>query len=145
MFLCNTSAIKEWSYFLSQILPLMNRSAGWVSADQAEDATVAMVTALQQDGLSASRPPLNPNLTSGMEHVFQYASSESEQESTDPRTPARGSMPLPKAVLYLVVAALAVVAVAYAIVGHLLRDVINDFVGMCCFLTPPPPPPFTHA
>lgn len=130
MFLCNTSAIKDWSYFLSQILPLMNRTAGWVSMDPPEDVTTTMVTALQPDGMSGSHPPLHSNHTSGMEHVSQYSYSESDQTSTDYRPPARDSMPLPKAVLYLVMAALVVVAVAYAIVGHLLRDVVNDFVGM---------------
>ncbi|TKS74930.1 hypothetical protein D9C73_009013 [Collichthys lucidus] len=81
-----------------------------------------MVTALQPDSaMSASNPPLNTNHTSGMEHVFQYSYSESDLLYTDYRTPARDSIPLPKAVLYLVMAALVVVAVAYAIVGHLVE------------------------
>lgn len=132
MFLCNTSAIKDWSYFLSQILPLMNKTTGLVSIDKAETVTtVTVVTALQPDGaVSASKPPLNSNQTSGMEHVFQYSYSESDLLYTDYRTPVRDSIPLPKAVLYLVMAALVVVAVAYAIVGHLVKDVVNDFVGM---------------
>lgn len=133
MFLCNTSAIKDWSYFLSQILPLMNKTTGLVNQgiDKAEAVTTTMVTALQPDsGMSASKPPLNSNHTSGMEHVFQYSYSESDLLYTDYRTPARDSIPLPKAVLYLVMAALVVVAVAYAIVGHLVKDVVNDFVGM---------------
>lgn len=131
MFLCNTSAIKDWSYFLSQILPLMNKTTGLVNMDKAEDVTTTMVTALQPDSaMSASNPPLNSNHTSGMEHVSQYSYSESDLLYTDYRTPARDSMPLPKAVLYLVMAALVVVAVAYAIVGHLVKDVVNDFVGM---------------
>ncbi|XP_062251598.1 uncharacterized protein LOC133960776 [Platichthys flesus] len=113
MFLCNTSAIKDWSYFLSQILPLMNKTTGLVSIDKAE-------------AVATSSPPLHSNHTSGMEHVFQ--SSESDLLFTDHRTPGRDPIPLPKAVLYLVVAALVVVAVAYAIVGHLVKDVVNDFV-----------------
>ncbi|XP_018545844.1 uncharacterized protein LOC108892644 isoform X1 [Lates calcarifer] len=130
MFLCNTSAIKDWSYFLSQILPLMNKTTGLVSIDKAETVTTTMVTALQPDSaMSASNPPLNSNHTSGMEHVFQYSYSESDLLYTDYRTPVRDSIPLPKAVLYLVMAALVVVAVAYAIVGHLVKDVVNDFVG----------------
>ncbi|XP_030289436.1 uncharacterized protein LOC115591659 [Sparus aurata] len=130
MFLCNTSAIKDWSYFLSQILPLMNKTSGLVNMNKAEDVTTTMVTALQPDSaMSASNPPLNSNHTSGMEHVFQYSYSESDLLYTDYRTPARDSIPLPKAVLYLVMAALVVVAVAYAIVGHLVKDVVNDFVG----------------
>ncbi|KAM7012261.1 uncharacterized protein LKV04_022782 [Tautogolabrus adspersus] len=130
MFLCNTSAIKDWSYFLSKILPLMNKTTGLVSMDKAEDVTTTMVTALQPDSsMSASNPPLDSNHTSGMEHVFQYSYSESDLLFTDYRTPARDSIPLPKAVLYLVMAALVVVAVAYAIVGHLVKDVVNEFVG----------------
>ncbi|CAJ1059434.1 uncharacterized protein LOC116695251 [Xyrichtys novacula] len=129
MFLCNTSAIKDWSYFLSQILPLMNKTTGLVNMDKAEDVTTTMVTALQPDSaMSASNPPLNSNHTSGMEHVFQYSYSESDLLYTDYRTPSRDPIPLPKAVLYLVMAALVVVAVAYAIVGHLVKDVVNDFV-----------------
>ncbi|CAL8309445.1 unnamed protein product [Lota lota] len=137
MFACNTSAIKDWGYFLSHILPLLNKTtAGLVSQGggmgRAESATTTMVTsALQPDTtLSASRLPLNSNHTSGMEQVFQYSySSESDLLYTDHRTPARDSIPLPKAVLYLVMAALVMVVVAYAIVGHLVKDVVNDFVG----------------
>ncbi|KAE8294583.1 hypothetical protein D5F01_LYC07541 [Larimichthys crocea] len=99
--------------------------------NKAEDVTTTMVTALQPDSaMSASNPPLNTNHTSGMEHVFQYSYSESDLLYTDYRTPARDSIPLPKAVLYLVMAALVVVAVAYAIVGHLVKDVVNDFVDL---------------
>ncbi|XP_052449337.1 uncharacterized protein LOC128011203 [Carassius gibelio] len=132
MFLCNTTAIKDWSYFLSQILPLVNKSAGFVhqSMDRVEAVTSTMVTALEPDlsGMSASHPPLNSNHTSGMEHVFQYSYSESDLQYTDYRTPPRDSIQLPKAVLYLVMAALVVVAVAYAIVGHLVKDLVHEFV-----------------
>ncbi|XP_009295393.2 uncharacterized protein [Danio rerio] len=132
MFLCNTTAIKDWSYFLSQILPLVNKSAGFVhqSMDRVEAVTSTMVTALEPDlsGMSASHPPLNSNHTSGMEHVFQYSYSEGDLQYTDYRTPQRDSIPLPKAVLYLVMAALVVVAVAYAIVGHLVKDLVHEFV-----------------
>lgn len=135
MFLCNTTAIKDWSYFLSQILPLVNKSAGFVhkSMDRVEAVTSTMVTALEPDlsGMSASHPPINSNHTSGMEHVFQYSYSESDLQHTDYRTPPRDSIPLPKAVLYLVMAALVVVAVAYAIVGHLVKDLVHEFVGKC--------------
>ncbi|XP_059383068.1 uncharacterized protein LOC132117779 [Carassius carassius] len=132
MFLCNTTAIKDWSYFLSQILPLVNNSAGFVhqSMDRVEAVTSTMVAALEPDlsGMSASHPPLNSNHTSGMEHVFQYSYSESDLQYTDYRTPPRDSIQLPKAVLYLVMAALVVVAVAYAIVGHLVKDLVHEFV-----------------
>ncbi|XP_016354185.1 uncharacterized protein LOC107697851 [Sinocyclocheilus anshuiensis] len=132
MFLCNTTAIKDWSFFLSQILPLVNKSAGFVhqSMDRVEAVTSTMVTALEPDlsGMSASHPPLNSNHTSGLEHVFQYSYSESDLQFTDYKTPPRDSIPLPKAVLYLVMAALVVVAVAYAIVGHLVKDLVHEFV-----------------
>ncbi|KAK2885306.1 hypothetical protein Q8A67_016143 [Cirrhinus molitorella] len=98
--------------------------------DRVEAVTSTMVTALEPDlsGMSASHPPLNSNHTSGMEHVFQYSYSENDLQYTDYRTPPRDSIPLPKAVLYLVMAALVVVAVAYAIVGHLVKDLVHEFV-----------------
>ncbi|CAL8271316.1 unnamed protein product [Arctogadus glacialis] len=139
MFACNASAIKDWGYFLSHILPLLNKTtAGLVSqgggmgrAGSATATTTMVTSALQPDAASsASRPPLNSDTTSGMEQVFHYSySSESDLLYTDHRTPARDPIPLPKAVLYLVMAALVVVVVAYAIVGHLVKDVVNDFVG----------------
>ncbi|KAG5275646.1 hypothetical protein AALO_G00122990 [Alosa alosa] len=132
MFSCNTSAITDWSYFLSQILPLMNKSTGFVhnSIEKVEAVTNPMVTALEPDlaGMSASHPPLDTNHTSGLEHVFQYSYSENNHLYTDYRTPPKDSIPLPKAVLYLVMAALVVVAVAYAIVGHLVKDLVHEFV-----------------
>lgn len=38
-------------------------------------------------------------------------------------------IPLPKGVLYLIMAALVVVGVAYAIVGHLIKDLAIDIAG----------------
>ncbi|KAJ8367128.1 hypothetical protein AAFF_G00330900 [Aldrovandia affinis] len=89
-----------------------------------------MVTALEPDlsSMGASNPPLNSNHTSGLEHLFQYSYSENDLLYTDYKSPPRDSIPLPKAVLYLVMAALVVVAVAYAIVGHLVKDLVHDFV-----------------
>ncbi|XP_013867682.1 uncharacterized protein LOC106520253 [Austrofundulus limnaeus] len=129
MFVCNTSAIKDWSYFLSRILPLVNQTTGLVVLDKARTVTPTVVSSLQPDGaaLSASPPPLDPNQTSGMEQILQF--SEGDLLLPDYRSPARDPIPLPRAVLYLVMAALVVVAVAYAIVGHLVKDVLNDFVG----------------
>lgn len=40
--------------------------------------------------------------------------------------PARDAIHLPKYVLYLLMAALIVVTVLYAIIGHLIRDLIRD-------------------
>ncbi|KAF0021522.1 hypothetical protein F2P81_026224 [Scophthalmus maximus] len=134
MFLCNTSAIKDWSYFLSQILPLVNKTTGLVASIHKAEAAVTtgtMVTALQPDGgaVSASNAPLHSGHTPGAGHVLHFSYSESDPLYTDYRTPpARDPIPLPKAVLYLLMAALVVVAVAYAIVGHLVKDVVNDLV-----------------
>ncbi|KAM9095019.1 small integral membrane protein 44 [Sarcophilus harrisii] len=44
----------------------------------------------------------------------------------DYRPPALDTVPLPKYVLYLLLAALVVIAVAYAIVGHLIKDLMHD-------------------
>ncbi|KAF7647252.1 hypothetical protein LDENG_00175210 [Lucifuga dentata] len=120
MFLCNSS------YFLSQILPLVNKSTGLV--EKAEPVTSTVVTALQPDGAVSAKPPVNPAHTSGTEHGF-YSYSDNDLLYADYRTPARDSIPLPKAVLYLLMAALVVVGVAYLIVGNLVKDVVNDFVG----------------
>lgn len=133
MFSCNTSAIKDWSYFLSQILPLVNKTPGIVpqSIENAEVTTSTMVTVLEPDlsGISASNPPLNSNHTSGLEHLFKYSYSENDLLYTDYKSSPRDSIPLPKAILYLVMAALVVVAVAYAIVGHQVKDLVHEFVG----------------
>ena len=45
------------------------------------------------------------------------------------KPPPRDIIQLPKSVLYLVMAALVVVAVAYAIVGHLIKDLGLDIAG----------------
>ncbi|KAM9770222.1 uncharacterized protein ACNS7B_008595 [Menidia menidia] len=50
------------------------------------------------------------------------------------KPPARDIIQLPKSVLYLVMAALVVVAVAYAIVGHLIKDLMLDITD--CLLGP---------
>lgn len=39
---------------------------------------------------------------------------------------------LPRCVLYLVMAAPLLLVVAYAIVGHLTKDLAHDFAGECC-------------
>lgn len=109
----------------------MNKTTGLVhrGIDKADAVTTTMVTSLEPDsGMSASKPPLNSNHTSGIDQVFQYSYSESDLLYTDNRTPARDPIPLPKAVLYLVMAALVVVAVAYAIVGHLVKDLVHDLI-----------------
>uniref|UniRef100_A0AAQ6IRB5 Uncharacterized protein n=1 Tax=Anabas testudineus TaxID=64144 RepID=A0AAQ6IRB5_ANATE len=50
------------------------------------------------------------------------------------KPPPRDLIQLPKSVLYLLVAALVVIAVAYAIVGHLIKDLMLDITD--CLLGP---------
>lgn len=45
------------------------------------------------------------------------------------RPPPLDAVRLPRYVLYLLLAALLVVAVAYAIVGHLIKDLAHDLAG----------------
>ena len=47
------------------------------------------------------------------------------------KPPPRDIIQLPKSVLYLLMAAIVVVAVAYAIVGHLIKDLGLDIAGKC--------------
>ncbi|KAI4878168.1 hypothetical protein NFI96_033578 [Prochilodus magdalenae] len=46
------------------------------------------------------------------------------------RPPPRDLLQLPRTLLYLLMAAVVVVAVAYAIVGHLIKDLAHDILGM---------------
>jgi len=46
------------------------------------------------------------------------------------KPPVKELIPLPKGVLYLIMAALVVVGVAYAIVGHLIKDLAIDIAGL---------------
>lgn len=45
------------------------------------------------------------------------------------RPPALDTIRLPRYALYLLMAAILVVAVAYAIVGHLIKDLAHDLAG----------------
>lgn len=58
---------------------------------------------------------------------FQYLVEEPLYKEYKP--PPRDLIQLPKSVLYLLMAALVVVAVAYAIVGHLIKDLMLDITG----------------
>lgn len=49
------------------------------------------------------------------------------------KPPVKELIPLPKGVLYLIMAALVVVGVAYAIVGHLIKDLAIDITGLFTF------------
>ncbi|CAF95265.1 unnamed protein product, partial [Tetraodon nigroviridis] len=44
----------------------------------------------------------------------------------DYKPPPKDLIQIPKPILYLIMAALVVVAVAYAIVGHLIKDLMLD-------------------
>ncbi|KAK9539684.1 hypothetical protein VZT92_002186 [Zoarces viviparus] len=65
---------------------------------------------------------------------FQYLVQHVEPLYTEYKPPSRDVIQLPKSVLYLFVAALVVVAVAYAIVGHLIKDLMLDMTD--CLLGP---------
>lgn len=133
MIICNISAIKDWSTFLSQILPRVNRTLNLVQ--QVEATTSSVVSVLQnpaQDSYLPNSQPMNTsNFTTDLDHLFQYSYSDNDQLYKEYKPPPKDAIPLPKAVLYLLMAALVVVAVAYAIVGHLVKDIIHDFIGEC--------------
>ncbi|KAL3995967.1 hairy and enhancer of split 5 [Sarotherodon galilaeus] len=65
---------------------------------------------------------------------FQYLVYNDEPLYKEYKPPPRDLIQLPKSVLYLLVAALVVVAVAYAIVGHLIKDLMLDITD--CLLGP---------
>ncbi|TKC43652.1 hypothetical protein EI555_003733 [Monodon monoceros] len=56
------------------------------------------------------------------------------------RPPPLDTIRLPRYALYLLLAAFVVVAVAYAIVGHLIKDLAHDLAAPCPFRGPPPFP-----
>lgn len=60
---------------------------------------------------------------------FQYLVYNEEPLYKEYKPPPRDLIQLPKSVLYLLMAALVVVAVAYAIVGHLIKDLMLDITG----------------
>lgn len=59
---------------------------------------------------------------------FQYL-IHNEPLYKEYKPPPRDLIQLPKSVIYLLMAALVVVAVAYAIVGHLIKDLMLDITG----------------
>lgn len=61
-------------------------------------------------------------------HSFQYGIYETPIYK-EYKPPPRDIIQLPKAVLYLLMAAVVVIAVAYAIVGHLIKDLMLDILG----------------
>ncbi|KAG5832837.1 hypothetical protein ANANG_G00295440 [Anguilla anguilla] len=75
------------------------------------------------------------NYTGDAGHAYQYSIPGADDELYQEYKPVRKDLiPLPKAVLYLLMAALVVVAVAYAIVGHLIKDLARDIAD--CVLGP---------
>ena len=65
----------------------------------------------------------------GLGQRFPYLTVTEEPLYRQYRPAARDLIPLPRAVLYLLMAALVVVGVAYAIVGHLIKDLAIDITG----------------
>ncbi|XP_030074558.1 small integral membrane protein 44 [Microcaecilia unicolor] len=61
------------------------------------------------------------------QHLFQHGSQKEESLYINYRPPSLDAILLPKHVLYLLMAAFVVIAVAYAIVGHLIKDLMHDF------------------
>lgn len=62
--------------------------------------------------------------------VYQYPTSIEDPLYKQYKPPVKELIALPKAVVYLLMAALVVVGVAYAIIGHLIKDLAMDIAGM---------------
>lgn len=67
----------------------------------------------------------------GPRHLLQSPPKEDGVLYVDYKPPALDSIRLPHYVLYLMMAATLVLVVAYAIVGHLIKDLVHDFAGEC--------------
>lgn len=67
--------------------------------------------------------------STGDAHAYPYSTSLDDPLYRQYKPPVKDLIPLPKAVLYLLMAALVVVGVAYAIVGHLIKDLAIDITG----------------
>lgn len=50
--------------------------------------------------------------------------------------PSRDAVHLPTYVFYLLIAITVVLGVLYAIIGHLIKDLIHDFAGLLLYSTP---------
>uniref|UniRef100_W5LZD7 Uncharacterized protein n=1 Tax=Lepisosteus oculatus TaxID=7918 RepID=W5LZD7_LEPOC len=62
-----------------------------------------------------------------MDPDLSFHPEEQEVFFEDYKPPSRDAIYLPKYILYLLMASLIVVAVLYAIIGHLIKDLIHDF------------------
>ncbi|KYO25715.1 hypothetical protein Y1Q_0001159 [Alligator mississippiensis] len=118
-------------------------SKGTVGLQAAQTAQSILLAAGLQDMEAASEvQPTNltgTHRTDPAELLSPHATSHESPLPSDSPTPLRNLTPLPKAVLYLLMAALVVVVMAYAIVGHLLKDLLRDLVDG--LLGPQPNPP----
>ncbi|CAH2273021.1 cis-aconitate decarboxylase-like [Pelobates cultripes] len=75
------------------------------------------------------------NITSNRTYAaFQYSVSNENPNYTDYKPVEKELIPIPKAVLYILMAGLVVVAAVYAIVGHLIKDLAHDIAD--CILGP---------
>lgn len=74
------------------------------------------------------------NYTNVGGHSFQYSVHNLEPLYKEYKPPPKDVIHFPKPVLYLLMAAIVVVAVAYAIVGHLIKDLMLDITD--CLLGP---------
>ncbi|KAK2542451.1 hypothetical protein Q9233_000543 [Columba guinea] len=77
--------------------------------------------------MAGSTPLPGSGGTWGSRHLLQSPPEEDEVLYVDYKPPALDSIRLPRYVLYLVMAATLVLVVAYAIVGHLIKDLVHDF------------------
>ncbi len=62
-------------------------------------------------------------------HAYPYSASIDDPLYKQYKPPVKDLIALPKAVVYVLMAALVVVGVAYAIVGHLIKDLAIDITG----------------
>ncbi|KAF6723889.1 hypothetical protein FQA47_015755 [Oryzias melastigma] len=74
------------------------------------------------------------NLTDSGVRPFQFLAQNMQPVYEQYKPPPRDLIQLPKSILYLLMAALVIVAVAYAIVGHLIKDLMLDITD--CLLGP---------
>lgn len=69
--------------------------------------------------------------------LLQLSRQKEEEEAyfVDYIPPARDAITLPRNVVYVLVGVVLVIVATYAIVGHLIKDLMHDLAGK----TPPPP------
>lgn len=66
----------------------------------------------------------------GDTQLFPYSGSADDLLYRQYKPAVKELIPLPKALVYLIMAILVVVGVAYAIVGHLIKDLAIDIAGI---------------